>query len=148
MTSRRLAAVFFGLVFLLLAAPASAQLTAGVRAGASIDPDQFYFGGHVETEPLVENVYFRPNVEIGVGDNVTTLAFNFELAYKFPTTQQWRPYAIAGPALVIYDVGSDTSSHGGFNLGVGFEHSGGLFAEVKAGLIDSPNFKVGIGFRF
>ena len=147
MTTRRLAA--FSFVFLLIASPAAAQVTAGVRAGASDDPDQFYFGGHVETAPLDDNIYFRPNVEIGVGDNVTTLTFNFELAYKFPTTwDQWRPYVIGGPALVVYDTDNDTSAHGGFNIGFGVEHRGGLFGEVKAGMIDSPEFKVGIGFRF
>src|SRR5262245_66385237 len=105
-TNRRLFA--FAFVFLCLAAPAAAQVTAGVRAGASDDPDQFYFGGHVETRPLAENIYFRPNVEVGVGNDVTTLAFNFELAYKFPhTRQEWRPYIIGGPALIVYDTDND-----------------------------------------
>ena len=35
--------------------------------GVSIDPDQVYVGGHIETEPLVERLVFRPNVEIGFG---------------------------------------------------------------------------------
>ena len=37
---------------LLFATPANAQ-TFGVRAGASADPDQFFFGGHYETKPLM-----------------------------------------------------------------------------------------------
>jgi hypothetical protein len=146
MTPRRLPLLAF--VFLLFAAPAAAQVTMGVRAGASDDPDQFYFGGHVETRPLVENVYFRPNIELGVGNDVTTIGLNFELAYKFPTNRQWRPYAAFGPALNIYDTEGATESFGGFNIALGLEHSGGLFGEVKFGMIDSPDFKVGIGFRF
>jgi hypothetical protein len=146
MTLRRFP--LFAFVFLLFAAPAAAQVSSGIRAGASIDPDQFYFGGHVETRPLLENMFFRPNVEIGVGNDVTTLALNFELAYKFVTTRPWRPYAVFGPALNIYDTESDTSSFGGFNIGVGVEHSGGLFGELKIGTIDSPDIKFGIGFRF
>jgi hypothetical protein len=146
MTSRRLAA--FAFTFLLLAAPAAAQVTTGVRAGASVDPDQFFFGGHVETQELVENVHFRPNVEIGIGNDVTTLALNFELAYKFPTSRQWRPYVVGGPALNIYDTEVSTDSFGGFNIGFGAEHRRGLFGEVKFGMIDSPDFKFGFGFRF
>ena len=42
------------------------QAQAGVRAGVSVDPDQFYFGGHIETTPLVDRLRFRPNVEVGV----------------------------------------------------------------------------------
>ena len=151
MTSRRFAAFTF--VFFLVAAPAVAQqarqLSTGVRAGASLDPDQFYFGGHVETRELAENVTFRPNIEIGIGNEVTTIALNFELAYKFQTKQSpWRPYAVFGPALNIYNTDVETSSHGGFNIGGGVEHRGGLFGEVKFGTIDSPDIKFGIGFRF
>ena len=48
-----------------LPSPVAAQ-SAGIRAGISLDPDQFYFGGHVETEPLMDRVRFRPNIEIGL----------------------------------------------------------------------------------
>ena len=59
------------------AAPASAQgFRPGVRAGASVDPDQFYFGGQVETPPIVDRVHLRPNVDIGFGDDTTLIAVN------------------------------------------------------------------------
>jgi hypothetical protein len=133
---------------LSLAAPAAAQMSTGIRAGASVDPDQFYFGGHVETRELADNVTFRPNIEVGIGDDVTLVAFNFELAYKFQTNSRWRPYVAAGPALNVYDSSDDTDARGGFNIAIGAEHGGGLFGEVKFGLIDSPDFKFGVGFRF
>ena len=133
---------------LLLAVPAAAQVSTGIRAGASVDPDQFYFGGHVETRELVENITFRPNVEVGIGDDVTFIALNFELAYKFRTGKPWRPYVAAGPALNIIDTSSETDAHGGFNIAIGGEHRRGLFGEIKFGMIDSPDFKFGIGFRF
>jgi hypothetical protein len=136
------------LFFALLAVPASAQVSAGVRVGASIDPDQFYFGGHVETPPLAENIYFRPNVEVGLGSSEKVVAFNFELAYKFPSQQAWRPYVAAGPALNIIDTNQDTSAQGGLTFGLGAEHRDGLFVEVKAGAINSPRIKIGIGYRF
>lgn len=145
-TTRQLCVCAFA--FLCLAAPVAAQVSTGVRVGASSDPDQFYFGGHVETQPVAGALRFRPNAEIGVGNHVTTLAFNFELAYKFATRQPWRPYILGGPALIVYDTARNTSAHGGFNIGFGAEHRGGLFGEIKIGAIDSPDFKVGIGFRF
>ena len=149
----RLTLGFVALVSLsfLAAAPAAAQpLTIGVRAGASVDPDQFYFGGHVETPPLVDRIHFRPNVEIGVGDDTTLVAFNFDLAYKFPgnRNRHWTPYAFGGPALNIINAHDDTDAGGGFNFGLGIEHRQGLFGEIKVGVIDSPNFKIGIGYRF
>jgi hypothetical protein len=135
-------------LLMFIAAPAHAQVSTGVRVGASANPDQFFFGGHVESKELVENVYFRPNVEVGIGNDLTVIALNFELAYKFPTKQPWRPYVVAGPALNIIDTSADTGAHGGFNIGLGVEHRSGLFGEVKVGMIDSPDFKIGFGIRF
>lgn len=140
-----------GLVFVwlvLMVLPASAQ-TAGVRVGASIDPDQFFFGGHVETGPLVEELRFRPNVEIGLGDNVTLVAINFEFVYPFVLAEDWDLYAGAGPALNIYNhETAGTDSRGGFNLLVGLAHRGGLFTELKIGTIDSPDVKIAVGYQF
>src|SRR6266446_409899 len=122
MTSRYAALSLF---FLLLAVPASAQVSAGVRVGASLDPDQFYFGGHIETAPLADHVHFRPNVEVGVGNDAKVVAINFELAYKFPAQQSWNLYAVAGPALNVINANHDTSAQGGFTIGLSAEHSGG-----------------------
>jgi len=135
------------LLSVLMAAPAAAQ-TMGVRAGVSLDPDQFYFGGHVETDPLVGRVRFRPNAEIGLGDNVTLVALNFEFAYIFPSQQAWSLYAGAGPALNIIDTDRDTEAQGGFNILIGAAHRDGLFVELKVGALDSPNVKFGVGYVF
>lgn len=129
-----------------VAVPAAGQQKAGVRAGVSGDPDQFYFGGHFETEPLVDRLRFRPNIEIGVGNDLTTVAFNFEFVYVFPSKQTWNLYAGGGPALNVYDGNRFTSTDGGFNLLVGAAHEGGLFGEFKIGLVDSPDFKIGVGY--
>ena len=131
----------------LIARPASAQ-NLGVRVGASADPDQFYFGGHFETAPLLERLRFRPNAEIGLGDDQTLVAFNFEFAYAFRSSRPWNLYVGAGPALNIVDSDQDTDAAGGFNILFGVEHRGGLFVEFKVGTIDSPDLKVGIGYTF
>ena len=45
----------------------AAQEHVGIRVGVSGDPDQFVFGGHIETAPLMDRLVFRPNAEIGLG---------------------------------------------------------------------------------
>lgn len=140
-----------GLV-LLSAAPAAAQ-DGGIRGGISVDPDQFYFGGHLETSPLVDRLYFRPNVEVGIGDDLTLIAANMEFVYKFSTRRAWNLYAGGGPALNIYmfDNGrgdNDAETEPGFNVMVGVEQARGLFFEFKIGAIDSPDFKFGVGYTW
>jgi hypothetical protein len=132
----------------LLSASALAQTSVGVRVGASVDPDQFYFGGHVETPRIADQFRFKPNVEIGVGNDLTVVALNFEFVYVFPSRQDWNVYAGGGPALNIFDTKFDTSSGGGFNLLLGVAHESGLFTEVKVGAVDSPDFKIGVGYTF
>lgn len=133
----------------VLAARADAQ-SAGVRVGVSGDPAQFYFGGHYESAPFAEQLRFRPNLEIGVGDNQTLVAVNFEFAYYFPVQRRnpWSIYVGAGPALNIDRFNSNTNTGGGFNILVGAQHAQGFFAEVKAGFVDSPGFKFGVGYTF
>lgn len=133
----------------VLTVPASAQ-DAGLRGGLSVDPDQFYFGGHLETAPLVDRLHFRPNVEIGFGDDLTLIGANMEFVYKFPNRRDWRLYAGGGPALNVYmfDDVDDSETDAGLNLLLGVENSRGLFFEFKMGLIDSPDVKFGVGWTF
>jgi opacity protein-like surface antigen len=146
---RRLALAAAIVIVLLASASAASAQTLGLRVGASVDPDQFYFGAHYETRPLVDRLRFRPNIEAGIGDEVTTTALNFELAYHFPDASGgWHFYGGAGPALIFYKRNGDTDAQGGFNVLLGVEHRGGLFVEIKAGAIDSPNFKIGVGYTF
>ena len=110
-------------VWAFLIPPAAAQ-GLGVRAGASVDPDQFYFGGHAETAPLVDQLHFRPNLEIGLGNGVTVVAVNVEFTYEFLPSETWNLYAGGGPALHIIDTEDATHSEGGFNLLFGIAHEG------------------------
>jgi hypothetical protein len=131
----------------IIAEPASAQ-GPGLRAGVSIDPDQFYFGGHYETTALVDRLHFRPNVEIGLGDDITTIALNFEFVYKFAPQGDWRFYAGIGPAVNFYDFDGGDDTEPGLNFLVGAETTQGLFFEFKVGAIDSPDLKFGVGWSF
>ena len=139
----------------LFAVPARAQGLGG-RVGASVDPDQFYAGVHYETTELAERLRFRPNVEVGVGDDLTLVALNFEFIYRLPpdaprlpgSLSMWHLYVGGGPALNIFRFTKDTQSEGGFNALIGLAHSSGLFAEAKIGALKSPSFKFGVGYTF
>ena len=137
-----------GCVF-ALAGSAAAQ-SVGVRAGVSGDPDQFFFGGHLETQPIAERLTFRPNLEVGVGDDVTLVAANLELKYTIPLEDRpWSLYVGGGPAVNFYSArgnNGDGEVGGGFNVLVGAQHSGGLFGELKIGAVDSPDVKLMIGY--
>jgi len=136
-------------VVLFSSTPALAQ-DGGVRGGISVDPDQFYFGGHLETSPLVDRLYFRPNLEVGIGDDLTLIAANMEFVYKFTRSRGLNLYAGAGPALNIFmfDESDDAETEAGFNILVGAETPKGLFFEFKIGTIDSPDFKFGVGYTW
>ena len=129
---------------------AAAQLAPGLRAGVSIDPDQVYVGGHLETEPLVERLVFRPNIEVGFGDDVTLAAFNFEFLWKFPRrSSEWGFYAGGGPGINLYRFdGPDDDAKAGFNFVGGVENRRGVFFEFKVGADGSPRAKFGVGITF
>jgi hypothetical protein len=126
----------------------------GLRAGVSGSPDQFYFGGHFDTGRIAGDLSFRPNIEVGVGDNVTTLAGNFEFVYWFPLRGHGASvYAGGGPAVNFFHHsdngnGGSTDTQPGFNVLVGLAHRGGLFGELKVGFIDSPEVKFGVGYTW
>jgi hypothetical protein len=148
--SNYVAAAVLGLACWLVPALVSAQVAPGLRVGVSVDPDQVYVGGHVETGPIVERLVFRPNVEVGFGDNVTLAAFNFEFAWKFPQRSgPWGFYAGGGPAINLYHVsGPGNDAKPGFNFVGGLENRRGFFFEFKVGADNSPKFKFGVGVTF
>jgi hypothetical protein len=140
-------ALSFLLALVGFSTPAAAQ-DPGIRGGISVDPDQFYIGGHLETPPLVDRLYFRPNLEVGFGDDLSLLAANMEFVYKFSTGRSMNLYAGGGPALNIYMVDDDSDTEAGFNFLAGMETSRGLFFEFKFGVMDSPDLKFGVGYTW
>jgi hypothetical protein len=128
----------------------------GPRLGVTLNPDQFHFGGHIDFGDLANNLMMLPNLEIGVGDNITTIAPSFELDYRFrPDWGSWTPYLGGGVGPVFYSVeNGDSFSKLGlyaqFGIGRGSEgsQSGHFFIEGKLGLVDAPDFKATIGWTF
>lgn len=153
----KVACVSVAILSLAFAQSSAAQEHAGIRVGVSGDPDQFVFGGHIETAPLLDRLVFRPNAEIGLGSDLVLTAFNLEFAYKIPLDDSpWTIYVGAGPALNILSFSDDggrrgrddTELEGGFNILLGAEHGEGLFTEFKVGTSDSPDVKLMIGSSF
>ena len=118
----------------------------GLRAGLSLEPDDFLVGLHWRGNPLGESIYFVPSVEAGFGD-VTMVAGNADFHYQFKTESKLAPYAGAGATLNWFDNdgGSDTE-FGGSIIG-GMRLSAKMFLEAKVGLGDVPDWKFVVGWN-
>ena len=141
------------LMIMFPAKHAQAQQGVGIRGGVSAEPGQFYFGGHAAFGPVVDKLWFRPNVEVGVGNNLTLVALNAEFTYWVPLRKDpWNVYLGGGPAGNILSFGGVLNRRAdvrpGFNFLMGIAQRSGLFSEIKIGAIDSPSFKFGIGYTF
>jgi len=149
------------MVALCLAATAAVagEVTGGIRGGVTFDPDQVHVGAHLYAGEMFPHGYFVPNIEIGFGDNLTLVALNPELVYRFERVRgaDWGFYAGGGLGINFYNW--DSSRHGddddtelGLNLLGGATRglSGGneLFFEVKFGVADSPEGKLTVGLTF
>ncbi|HEY2924015.1 MAG TPA: hypothetical protein VGJ98_03505 [Candidatus Eisenbacteria bacterium] len=142
---------------LLLAAPGvgRADTSIGLHGGFSSGPDQFIIGPHLNLSPVAENLYIVPSGEVGFGDDITTLAFNGDLQYRFETSSEVRPYAGGGVALVWFDPDGpfDSETNLGVHIlgGIFFGRLNGqpMFVDVKAGLTDEvPDWKFQFGINF
>src|SRR5262245_5132165 len=145
----------------VLTTPALAQGTSqigyrgwGVRAGVSSNPDQIYGGVHWDLGEFARNVRFRPNVEIGFGDSVTTVQGNAEVHYVFSKVQVWKPY-VGGSVGVIWADPDDGGSETDLTvMGVGgvetkLKSATTFFVEGKVGLTNNePDFKIGAGWTW
>ena len=154
-TRRTWVSLIFLSAFMLLADSASAQSGFGLRVGASGSPDQFYLGAHVDVKEIVERFWFRPNAEVGLGNGFTLFSLNGEFVYDMPikSSNRWVPYIGGGPAFLIATVrdplgGRYTNTGGGFNFLGGIRQRKGLMGEIKIGVIDSPEVKLGVGWTW
>jgi hypothetical protein len=139
----------------VLAIPGFAQNAAGIQAGVSASPDQFYIGGHVAVAEIEKNFWFRPGADVGFGNSATVFTLNGDFVYNVDLRKNpWTAYFGGGPALVIATfhrdapLSNNTDVGPGFHFLAGIRKPKGIFAEIKVGLMDSPEFKLGIGYSF
>ena len=128
----------------------------GPRLGMTVNPDQFHFGVHFDFGDISNNLMMQPNLEIGIGDNLTVVAPTFELDYRFrPDWGAWTPYLGGGIGPIFYshengNSNSEVAVYMQFGIGKGsaLNRSGHFFIEGKLGLADAPDFKGTIGWTF
>ena len=90
LVTRSITRLSFLLVALfVLTSPAAAQ-DGGLRGGLTVDPISSISAVTSRRSPLVDRLYFRPNLEVGFGDDLTLIAANMEFVYKFPSRGGWR----------------------------------------------------------
>ena len=146
-------AVAVALAGLLSAAvPVYAQNAFGLRAGATLHPDQAHFGFQVRPPRLSPRVRVRPSVELGIGDDATILAVNVDLTYEFHG-RDVRPWVGAGPGLVVVsrdhprdgsDLDAGLNLVGGLDWGPDYRYS----VEGRLGVGDLPELKFTFGWIF
>lgn len=121
---------------------------------------------------FAEHIRSQPSIEVGIGDDLTIFALNFEGAYRFSSRWDvWTPYAGGGLGVNLVTVdghlhnneelsagvahegeGDDSYTDIGLNLlgGIekGLKNGHRFFLEGKLGLADSPDFKATAGWTF
>lgn len=123
----------------------------GVRGGANVNPDQFDVGAHYDFAPLTDQLWLRPNGDVGFGSGTRLVALNLEAAYRLPLfdwKSPWAAYAGGGPSINWYRVAGVTDTQTGVNAMFGLAHVSGLFTEARVGFYDSPEFRVAVGYAF
>ena len=126
------------------AVPAFANV--GLHAGLSLDPDDFMFGIHFQSNPMAENLTWVPSIEAGFGD-VTWVGGNLDLHYQFKTDSKTAPYAGGGITLNWFDTEGDSELDFGGSILGGISLSPKYFLEAKVGLGDVPDWKFYVGLR-
>lgn len=155
-------------LFVIAGSAAAQPASAGgpaftLRAGATVDPDQFHLGFHLDVGELAPRLIFRPGAEIGFGSSRTTLVGNFDALYRAHESRTFEVLVGGGVGVgADWPDGRDTNGLFGVNLVAALEwgtrpvphvpQARGsqlryLF-ELRGGLGDLPAFKATIGLRF
>ncbi len=141
-------------ILVILSGASSASATVGLRGGFGLDPDQIVFGLQARLGKLAEVIKFAPSVDVGFGDNVTSVAVNtdFQIPLHIPETGI-ALYLGIGPTLGYFNhekSDSDTevgaTVMGGTWLSLG--GSGSYNLEARFGMGDVPEFRLLLGFYF
>lgn len=145
---------------LVLLAPATALAADiefrgwGPRVGLSDNPDQVFGGVHFDLGEFAPRVRFQPSVEVGFGDDVTTIAGNVMVAYYFEVKGSFTPYAGGEVSVLFLD-----PDHGDSDTEIGPAAVGGFetklsdrttfLVELQLGFSDDlPDAKLLAGWTF
>ncbi len=130
----------------------------GVRVGFASDADQVVGGAQFNLGEFVDNLRFQPDVELGAGDNVTTLYGTAPVYYRFQTASTMTPYAGGGLAMGFVDYDNPVTGKGDTSFEVGARATGGLewgrgdnqafFVEASLGFGDVHDFQIVGAWQF
>jgi len=151
------------LVVVLAFAASAPAVSWGPRVGLSSDPDQIIGGVHFDAGYLAKDVRIRPSVQVGLGDDVFTLAGAGAVHYEFGDVGgDWRPYVGGELAFIYYNF--DVPNIPGVNIDdddteLGLSAAGGiektlssgsvLQLELRIGIIDeTPDLQFHVGWAF
>ena len=127
----------------------------GPRVGISADPDQLFGGVHFDLGEIVEHLRLQPNVEIGFGDDVTTVTGGVAVHWLYEVDWQgWQPYSGAEVGLnyLNFDGRRDSDTELALNaiggIEVRLESDNRLSFEIKLGILEEPDVKLLVGWTF
>jgi hypothetical protein len=150
---------------LLLAPVTAAALDLGphdfhLRAGFSLNPDQFHAGIQARIGSPAR-IVFRPSLDLGIGNGVHLLSLNGDVLYRLDRTKRLEPFLGGGPALSLVDVTNGVGESKGVTAHLVGHVVAGLnwlpargkggrryLVEARAGFGDTPDFKLTLGIAF
>jgi len=118
----------------------------GLRAGVASDVDQVVGGAHFNMGEFVPHLRFQPDVQLGAGDDFTTLYGTAPVYYRFGTETRFTPYAGGGLSVGYVDhdgQGNGNSDDSDFE--VGGKVTGGLEWPRPEGQAFFVEFSLGFG---
>ena len=147
-------------LFLVPAAHASGGYQGwGPRLGLTMDPDQFHFGAHADLSTGKRNLRLQPNLELGLGNDLTVLSLQLDGAFRLNSNwDAWSPYLGGGVGWYVIGDGDDGIANGKTTNGAGLSPLVGIerglssgsryFIEAKVGFFDAPEVKLTTGWTF
>jgi opacity protein-like surface antigen len=115
----------------------------GVRVGVAGDPDQVLGGIQLDLGEIIDDLYLRPDVELGVGDDHLVLSLTAPVHYHFHPDVDFTPYAGGGLSLSLVDV--DKRGNDDTDVELALEIVGGLQWSLERGRAFSVELNVVFG---
>lgn len=132
-------------------------LPLGLRAGYTHweSISQLHLGAHAKLGDIFPNVQLTPGLEWGFGDDFTLVTLNGDLSYRFTELVSF-PWELYGGGCLGLNYTKPADFDSDFQLGlsglVGLAKklAGGdeIMVETRFGLLDSPGFKLTLGYTF
>lgn len=138
----------------------------GVRAGVALDPELVLVGVQAQVGPFFhQDLYFRPNLEFGIGEVTALFAINPDVIYRLPISSRqarWSAYVGVGPGFNFLHQNFERNGEGkridfgefhsdvGLNVLGGIRYRSGMFMELRTTVYSdpSPTLRFILGYNF